>query len=91
MELPEIQESQYYLIFVDSATGILVDQNGEWHTQRSDQILYTILHTYTEAECIVKSRVIKNPNLEGSIFDSKHKFIKMFYVLAGAIHVVQDN
>ena len=74
-EFPQIQENQYIVIFVDKSTGVLVDQDGEWYVQAPHQLLHTVVDNYDEAELTIKSRLQKQPNLEGSIFNSRYELL----------------
>ena len=77
-EFPEFQEDEYAVLFAEKNTGIVVDQNGERYNHKPHQLQYTILSSYEEAENMIKLRMLRYPALEGSIFNSRNKCIKMF-------------
>jgi hypothetical protein len=72
-QFPTIKENEYLVLFADKNTGIVVDQDGEWYIQEAHQQKYTIVSSYDEAEILVKSRLLKQPNLEGEIYNSKYE------------------
>ena len=77
-EFPEMKESEYAVLFVEKATGIVVDQDGKRHNQKPHQIMFTIFDSYEEAEHWAKLRLSQQTFLESSIYNSKHEIIASF-------------
>ncbi len=77
-EFPKMKESEYAVLFVEKATGIVVDQDGKRHNQKPHQIMFTIFNSYEEAEHWAKLRLSQQTFLESTIYNSKYAVIAFF-------------
>ncbi|MBL7817934.1 MAG: hypothetical protein JNL70_23195 [Saprospiraceae bacterium] len=76
-EFPKIEQNEYAILFAEKNTGIVVDQYGERHIQKPYQKMYMMVGSYEEAESLIVSRLLKQPHLEGCIFNSLQEILKV--------------
>jgi hypothetical protein len=75
-DFPVLQPTQYTLLQVEVATGIVLTITGEWAIDVAER--YLVFNSFSELETFAKAKTHAHPAIECVAFDHEHKRIKVF-------------
>ena len=77
MYLPRIPEGQVYLVYAESATGIILNKDGSYNTS-SSQEYYEIFENIEVAKQFIKENYKEGKAIEVLIYNHEKKFISQY-------------